>query len=186
MASMLVLRQVRTPTGTSPLRPRVQGPGLGHGGRPDHELPPPPPLHEDHLVAHLQARCRIDTKPPEERPTVQGAGGSPQRLVVGTGLLQATLGDETGGVGLGGRVVGWSALGPDALGGLVRAGPEVGEVVETRLPLARPQEPLGTSCSDPRSLAGIRQADNVRAPRRAQPYLYGVSVAEHGALDCTH
>ena len=37
------------------------------------------------------------------------------RLVVGAGLLQATRGDQTGGVGLGGRVVGRSTLGPDAL-----------------------------------------------------------------------
>ncbi len=33
-------------------------------------------------MAHLQARCGIDTEPPEERRTVQGAGGAPQRLVV--------------------------------------------------------------------------------------------------------
>jgi len=71
-------------------------------------------------VTDLQARCRIDMEPPEERPTVQGAGRAPQRLVAGASLLQATLGDQTGGVGLGGRVVGRSALGPDALGGLVR------------------------------------------------------------------
>src|SRR5438094_6656228 len=119
MASMLVLRQFALPTGTSPLRPRVQGPGLGHGGRPDHELPPAPPLHEDNLVTDLQAGCWIDMEPPEERPTVQGAGRAPQPLVAGAGLLQATLGDQTGGVGLGGRVVGGSPLGPDALGGLV-------------------------------------------------------------------
>ena len=77
-------------------------------------------------MTDLQARCRIDMEPPEERPTVQGASGSPQRLVVGAGLLQATLGDQTGGVGLGGRIVGRSALGPDALGGLVRTGPKSG------------------------------------------------------------
>ena len=103
-------------------------------------------------MADLQAGFGIDTKRPEERPTVQGAGRAPQRLVVGASLLQATLGDETGGVGLGGRVVGRSALGQDALGGLGRTGPEVMEVGELRLPLARPQETLGVGAEGLREL----------------------------------
>ena len=77
MGSMLVLRQVRTPWHQS-IAPRVQGPGVGHGGRPDHELPPALPLHENHLVAHLPAGFGIDSKLPEERRKVQGAGGAPQ------------------------------------------------------------------------------------------------------------
>ena len=42
-------------------------------------------------MAHVPAGFGIDTETPEERPTVQGAGRAPQRLVVGAGLLQATL-----------------------------------------------------------------------------------------------
>ena len=54
-------------------------------------------------MTDLQARCRIDMEPPEERPMIQGAGRAPQRLVAGASPLQATLGDQTGGVGLGRR-----------------------------------------------------------------------------------
>ena len=108
-------------------------------------------------------------EPPEERPTVQGAGRAPQRLIVGAGLLQATLSDQTGGVGLGGRVVGRSALGPDALGGLVRTGSEVRDVGEPWLPLARPQEPLGVGAEGVRELlfgfASSGQLGAVRTPR---------------------
>lgn len=77
-------------------------------------------------MTDLQARSRIDMEPPEERPTVQGAGRAPQRLVAGAGLLQATLGDQTGGIGLGGRVVGRSALGPDASVASSGPGPKSG------------------------------------------------------------
>jgi len=77
-------------------------------------------------VTDLQARCRIDMEPPEERATVQGAGGAPQRLVVGAGLFQATVGDQTGGVGLGGRVVGRNALGRMPLAASTGPGPRSG------------------------------------------------------------
>jgi hypothetical protein len=76
-----------------------EGPGLGTRGQPYHELPAAPALHEDRLVTDLQARCGINTEPPEERPADQGPGRAPKRLVA----LQATLGDQTGGVGLGRR-----------------------------------------------------------------------------------
>jgi hypothetical protein len=42
-----------------PTSPRVQGPGLRDGGRPHNELPPPP-LHEDHLVALAQTQQETD------------------------------------------------------------------------------------------------------------------------------
>jgi hypothetical protein len=135
-------------------------PGRRRG--PDNDLPPSAPLHEDHLVAHLQSRCGIDTEPPEERRTVQSAGGPPQRPVVGAGLLQATLGNQTGGVGLGGRIVGRGALGPDALGGLVRSGSEVGNADEPPLPLARPQETLGVGAEGVRELLHRRGCEAYR------------------------
>ena len=102
-------------------------------------------------------------EPPEERPRVQGEGRAPQRLVVGApGLLHAPPGDQTAGVGLRGGVVGLSALGPDALGGLLRTGPEVGDLGETRLPLARPQEPLGGGAEGVRELLHRRGREDNR------------------------
>jgi hypothetical protein len=67
-------------------------------------------------VSLLDTRPRVDPEPAEEGGTVEGAGGPPQRFIVGTAsLLKAVLGDQTGSVGLSSRVIAGAAYGADAL-----------------------------------------------------------------------
>jgi len=71
------------------------------------------------------------------------AGRSPKSLITSAAsLLQTAVGDEAGGVGLGGRVVGGGALGADATSRLPGTGAEVHRVRRARFPLAGAQETL--------------------------------------------
>ena len=89
-----------------PSGPRVHQGGLALFRRPQDDFPALLPLDQQGGAAHLASGGRVYLEPAVEGGEVQLGGGLPQRPVVQRpGVLQATLGHQAGGVGLGHGVI---------------------------------------------------------------------------------